>query len=43
MSIRGSALNVIIVQQDATVISLLYFCRQLYMFRLLELNNESGW
>ena len=25
----------IIVQQDATVFSLLYFCRQLYMFRVL--------
>ena len=27
--------NLIIVQQDATVFSLLYFCRQLYMFRVL--------
>jgi hypothetical protein len=27
--------NLIIVYQDATVFSLLYFCRQLYMFRLL--------
>jgi len=25
----------ITVQQDATVFSLLYFCRQLYMFNLL--------
>jgi len=25
----------ITVQQDATVFSLLYFCRQLYMFRVL--------
>ena len=29
--------NLITVQQDATVISLLYFCRQLYMFRVLTL------
>jgi len=43
MSIRGSALNLIIVQQDAPVFGLLYFCTQLYMFRLLELDNESGW
>jgi len=28
-------LNLITIQQDATVFSLLYFCRQLYMFRLL--------
>jgi len=27
--------NLVIVQQDATVIILLYFCRQLYMFRVL--------
>jgi len=27
--------NLIIFQQDATVFSLLHFCRQLYMFRLL--------
>jgi len=27
--------NLIIVQQDATVFSLLYFCRQLYMFGVL--------
>jgi len=27
--------NLIAVQQDATVFSLLHFCRQLYMFRLL--------
>ena len=27
--------NLIIVQQDATVFSLLHFCRQLYMFRAL--------
>ena len=27
--------NLIIVQQDATVFSLLYFCRRLYMFRVL--------
>ena len=27
--------NLIIVQQDATVFSLLYFCRQLHMFRVL--------
>jgi len=27
--------NLITVQQDATVFSLLHFCRQLYMFRLL--------
>ena len=27
--------NLIIVQQDAAVFSLLYFCRQLYMFRVL--------
>ena len=28
-------LNLIIVQQDATAFILLYFCRQLYMFRVL--------
>ena len=28
-------LNLIIVQQEATVFSLLYFCRQLYVFRVL--------
>jgi len=28
-------LNIITVQQDATVFSLLHFCRQLYMFRVL--------
>ena len=27
--------NLAIVQQDATVFSLLHFCRQLYMFRVL--------
>ena len=27
--------NLITVQQDATVFSLLHFCRQLYMFRVL--------
>ena len=27
--------NLTIVQQDATVFSLLHFCRQLYMFRVL--------
>jgi len=27
--------NLIIVQQDATVFSLLYFCRQLYVFWVL--------
>ena len=27
--------NLITVQQDATLFSLLYFCRQLYMFRVL--------
>jgi len=27
--------NLITVQKDATVFSLLYFCRQLYMFRVL--------
>ena len=27
--------NLIIAQQDATVFSLLHFCRQLYMFRVL--------
>ena len=27
--------NLIIVQQDATIFSLLHFCRQLYMFRVL--------
>ena len=27
--------NLITVQQDATVFSLLYFCRQLYMFWVL--------
>ena len=27
--------NLIIVQQDAAVFSLLYFCRQLYIFRVL--------
>ena len=27
--------NLLTVQQDATVFSLLYFCRQLYMFRVL--------
>jgi len=27
--------NLITVQQDATAFSLLYFCRQLYMFRVL--------
>jgi len=35
--------NLIIVQQDATVFSLLYLYMQLYMFRVLEINNESGW
>ena len=29
--------NLITVQQDVTVFSLLYFCRQLYMFRVLTL------
>ena len=29
-----TSLNLIIVQQDAIVFSLLYFCRQLYMFRV---------
>ena len=29
--------NLVIVQQDVTVFSLLYFCRQLYMFRVLTL------
>ena len=28
-------MNLIIVQQDATVFSSLHFCRQLYMFRVL--------
>jgi len=27
--------NLITVQQDTTLFSLLYFCRQLYMFRVL--------
>jgi len=27
--------NLIIVQQDATVFGLLYFCRQLFMFQVL--------
>jgi len=38
-------INLIIVQQDATVFSLLYFYGQLSMFRVIQfqLNNESGW
>jgi len=42
-------LNLITVQQDVTVFNLLYFCRQLYMFRVsthmnqFQLNDESGW
>jgi len=27
--------NLIIIGKDATVFSLLYFCRQLYMFRMV--------
>jgi len=27
--------NLVIVEQDATIFSLLYFCRQFYMFRVL--------
>ena len=38
---RGS--NLIIVQQDATVFSLLYFCRQLYMFRVLTSISRSSY
>jgi len=31
----------IIVQQDATVFSLLYFCRQLYMFRGVDTHHQE--
>jgi len=34
--------NLIIAQQDATVFSLLYFCRQLYMFRVLTPSSGAG-
>jgi len=34
-------LDLITVQQDATVFSLLNFCRQLYMFRLLDTNYQE--
>ena len=35
--------NLITVQQDATAFSLLYFCRQLYMFRVLTPINRSSY
>jgi len=35
--------NLIIVQKDATVFSLLYFCRQLYVFRVLTLIIRSSY
>jgi len=35
--------NLIIVQQDTAVFSLLYFCRQLYMFRVLTTNIRSSY
>ena len=35
VSINFTVSNLIFVQQDATVFSLLYFCTQLYMFRML--------
>jgi len=37
--------NLIIVQQDATVFSLLYFCSQLYMFRVLApiIRSSYNW
>jgi len=44
--IHGSAhreSNLIIVQQDATVFSLLYFCMQLYMSRVLTPIVRSSW
>ena len=33
--------NLIIVQQDATVFSLLHFCRQLYMFRDVDTHHQK--
>ena len=35
--------NLITVQQDATVFSLLHFCRQLYMFRVLTSATRSSY
>ena len=43
ITLRIIFLNLIIVQQDPTVLSLLYFCRQLYMFRLLTPTITSSY
>jgi len=33
--------NWITVQKDATVLSLLHFCRQLYMFRVFDTRHQE--
>ena len=43
ITLRIISLNLIIVQQDATVFSLLYLRRQLYMFRVLTPTISSSY